>query len=967
MRKRTFLLLCIIFAAALSFKASAQIPGGSAPAEPLSAASEELIHGFREISRTLSDDGEAVILRHELSGATLEHAAFDDSEMAFGIGFKTIPENNTGVSHIIEHCLLEGSNRREESKPFTYYLNHSTATFLNAMTYHDFTFYAFASRDEYDYRKLMKAYLDGIFYPRVLMEEKIFQREGWRYEFSEDGQLALNGTVFNEMKGVYASDLAYLDFEINASLFPQTRQQFDSGGIPDEIPNLTYDDFLRTYTSNYDPSNALIYVYGKQNLDETLKLLDEEYLSGFSSSRIEPRLPMEKEPAFIKPAVKEALYPASEGKSDLSLNYVVCDRSDPCETAKMELFSELLSEGSDSILKREIADKGLAEEAWAQFNSMSSQCVLSIVMRGVLPGCRSIARDAAYGCLEAISKNGVSEDRLSSLLGKSKYSLANSKNQPHRGVDLGIEAIAGFIYGSRLNEETWLKALESFTQDYAKSAAQALLDNPHRTEVFLMPGGEKNGIWAEIQRNLEPAELDLMKKKAEEYSIWSGQPKNSASPTFAAPAKNKAPSAPKYSLINKGGATLVHTKLNTNGISSLHLYLDASRIPQPLIGYAQILAHTLGDFSFLPSEAKASLGDSSGWLAADHPYGSNRECHPRIHISIKAMDQNVNYMALSAASLLDPDVAPEKNAVKNYLLQAKAAMDYNYENAMPLSNCQGQLSCAGRYNYESSGPGYYAFISDLLQDFSQQWNRIEENLISVKKIALDSGNAVISFTGSDRAFNSFKSSSKPLTAALASRASASKGRRIEKSLEYDFPPLKKREEYARPLSQTQAVVQGGSLIEAQSECSGSFLVTASLLNYDYLWPKVRDEGGAYGVSVSVSHDGSVTVKSYRDPKPESTLAAFAGIPKYLEDLSVSYSDFIGVRNHVLANWDEQWQPYRLWDYGANVFLGVVDPEAMSRMRLEIQCAMPDDLRYDAKIWSKLLEQDIVSVGGKISS
>jgi Zn-dependent M16 (insulinase) family peptidase len=938
---RLLLLLCAL-ALALS---------GSKPQSGYS----KLIHGFRIAER----DGDVITYYHEASGARLKHVDRPDDELAFAIAFKTVPFDNTGVNHILEHCLFEGSTE-PGSKPFTYLVNHTSATFLNAMTFSNFTMYVFATRDEGESLKLAKTYLDCVFRPLCLEDEMIFRREGWRRELNGDGALALNGTVLNEMKGAYSSDLAYLRKESASSLFPQTPAQFDSGGYPEDIPKLEYDELLRVYTENCHPSKALFIAYGKQDIKGLLKLLDEEYLSSIDNHKAyeKPAL-MEKEPAFPNPVTHVEAYPATSGKTDISLNFVSCDRVDALETAKMELFASILQDGMGSPLKKATVEAGLAEEAWVEFSESGPQCYMSIILRGVDPQKLEEAKNAAFSSLESVSKKGVPQSSATSIANRCLYEIARRANDSRKGVSAAIDLVAEHVYGSAMTDDVYIKAAKEFGQKQVKEAASKLLATNHRSVVYLVPE-------LPLEDEQPAFDAEQVKAETEAFSDWLAEKANSvddANLTYEIVAKSKPPTFPEHESSDFGGMKLIHTKLDTKGISSLTLYLDASTVPQPLIGYAQILANVLGDFDSLPEASKASLGESAGCLAADHPFGNACEYTPRLHLNLKALDKNAGELAKAAAILLDPDAAPEKSAVKNYLVAAKSGMDLDYENVMPITDVQAQTSESGRYRYEMGGPAYHGFISGLLEDFESSWPRIEDNLISAKKAILDRGGVAASFTGSDEGLKKLKQNAVPLAKLLKSRAEVPQ----RPSIEYRFGELGKNTSHSWPLAQTQSAVLGGNLQRAGEEFNGAFLVTSSIVTYSLLWPKVRDNGGAYGVSVSANPDGTVFVKSYRDPSPVQTFEAAESIPEFLEKNTPSLAEFAGVRNHVLSCWDEAWRPNRLWDYGAKVELKLVDPAAILQIRKEIQAAVPEDCKSDSGIWKKLLEQGIRASGGRLGT
>ncbi|MDR3240311.1 MAG: insulinase family protein [Clostridiales bacterium] len=941
--------------------------GIAAGAGPGMGSADRGGYGFVEISRTSMPryDAEAVAYRHE-TGASVIYLANEDAEKTFGIGFKTVPPDDTGVNHIIEHCLLNGSSRAGGVN-FTYLINHSAATFLNAMTFSDFTLYALAARDSEEYRGLMCTYLDDVFFPKVLSDRRIFEREGWRR-----GQDGINGTVYSEMKGVYSTDKAYLERAVAQALFPHTPSRFDSGGVPEAIPQLTYENFVKVYEQNYHPSQALIFLYGKQDIQETLKLLDEKYLSVLTKQDPEqkPKIvhknafdknAFEKEAAFAEPARMNVSYPAREGRNTLAIGYVLGDRSDAVHASEMELFSDLLAGKADSPLNQAILSPALAENVYTEYNSMLNQCVLQIILEGVEAGKTDAAENGVYACLQQTARHGIPKEQIQALANRQAYFLASSQNQPRQGINANIEIMAGFVYGHPIGEKEYKTALKHLNQNLIQKSASALLQNQHRCVIWLSPSGAPSGNAAVATTT---ATAIAVRPDAENPAGAGGQspPLQAHERLRGYTTENTLPDPPIYTQEEAEGVRMIHTKLNTHGVSSLHFYLDASALPQVLLGYAQILASTLGDYDSLPTRYAVNLGELRGYFASDNLYGSEDSFTPRAHLAIKTRDAQVKELTAAAAYLLDPDLYPDKAAVKSYLLKTKSAMENEYETHMPWTDCLARISAAGRFDYEISGPAYFAFVQDLLQDFDQRWPSIAENIISAKKTIWSQNNAVISFTGSDRSYQIFRKNAAP----VLSRLTAVKPAQQRVSQNYDFPALEKHPHYESRLSQTYAILQGGSFQKAGRPYNGAFLVTASLINYDYLWPKIRDEGGAYGVNVMVTPGGAVLLRSCRDPNLSSTLSAYQGIPDFLKTFlsSAESAGYEGVRRHVLAEWDEQWQPYRLWDYGAKVELGLIDPEAIRQTRFEIQNARPSEAECDQYIWERILAQDIIATGGK---
>ncbi|MDR2649625.1 MAG: insulinase family protein [Clostridiales bacterium] len=903
-------------------------------------------------------DGRETHYRHISSGASVLYIENADTERAFTIGFKTRTRDDTGVNHIIEHSLLSGSTHYE-SKPFTWLLNHSGATFLNAMTFHDFTVYTLASRDETEYRKLITAYMNDIFYPAAILDEGIFRREGWR--LGEDGY---NGTVYNEMKGVYSTDDAFLRRAAYGALFPDGEYCFDSGGLPEVIPSLTYEKFKMAYDLNYRPENALIVLYGKQDINSVLALLDKDYLSQIPR-RMDNKdhLPISGCKVESSPPARwvYASYPAKDGISSMAISYAACDRSDPASAARMEILADLLDDRNAAVFG-DIIKRGLAARVHTEYNSMMEQCVLSIVLKGIDTSKAKEIKAMADTCLQRAADAGFDEKRVAAVLHQYTYNLAAVKNEAHRGIDAGIEAMSAFVYGQAVDESAYRKAIKTFDQAFIKEAVEnCLLNNPRTSAAVLSPEQPPAGQAASTR----PAQKVIAYTEPREMPFPIPDDQKDTAPLLKLKARQAdqiravaPPTPPAYRTDSRSGVKLIHTNLNTHGVSSIHLYMGASALPQSLIGYAQILAHILADEGVLPLDA--SIGEIQGYMSADKTMGYS-EFTPRLHLTLRGLDSDIPSMVKTYAALLDPGASPDKRIVRGYLTRVKLAMDSGFENQMPLFGCLARLSDAGLYEYEINGLMYYQFVTGLLSDFDHVWPDISNNLAAVKKTLLDDNDAVFSFTGSEDAYKMFRKHSGVL-AALFPESNKEASCPAGAPAAYNIP-APAVSVFPAALSQTYAVIQGGDLKKAGSSYNGAFLVTASLLNYDYLWPLVRDEGGAYGVNVSVLHDGPVLLRSYRDPHKEKTFGVYKGIPAFLRQ-PPDEEGFAGVRAHVLAEWDEQFQPHRLWDYGAETELGIINMDVLNRVRFEIIYSQPGDLKYDAEIWDKILKQGVTAVGGK---
>ena len=316
-----------------------------------------------EAKRIQELNADGMILEHKKTGAKLFLLSAEDENKVFCIGFRTPPADSTGVPHILEHSVLCGSEKFPVKDPFVELVKGSLNTFLNAMTYPDKTVYPVASCNEADFQNLMDVYMDAVLNPNISREKKIFMQEGWHYELSDpEGELTYNGVVYNEMKGVFSSPESVLDRYTRAVMFPDTCYGFESGGDPEEIVKLTYEDYLAFYRKYYHPSNSYIYLYGDMDMAEKLTWLDQEYLSKYERASIDSEIQVQK--TFREPVEREFFYSVSETEdldhaTYLSLNTSAGNELSPKEYIAFQVLEYVLLDAPGAPLKKALLDAGI--------------------------------------------------------------------------------------------------------------------------------------------------------------------------------------------------------------------------------------------------------------------------------------------------------------------------------------------------------------------------------------------------------------------------------------------------------------------------------------------------------------------------------------------------------------------------------------------------------------------------------
>ena len=328
---------------------------------------------------------EGFILRHKKSGARVAVISNDDDNKVFYIGFRTPAEDSTGVPHIIEHTVLCGSDKYPVKDPFVELVKGSLNTFLNAITYPEKTIYPVASCNDTDFQNLMSVYMDAVFHPNIYKHQEIFKQEGWHYELeSEDAPITINGVVYNEMKGAFSSADDVLQREILNSLFPDNTYSNESGGDPERIPDLTYEDYLDFHRRYYHPCNSYIYLYGNMDVAEKLRWMDEEYLSHYEEIELDSTVKAQK--PFEKPVEITKKYPISSAEPEedntyLSYNLVVGDILDRKLYLAFDVLDYALLGAPGAPLKQALIDAGIGKDIVGGYDSSTMQPVFSIIAK----------------------------------------------------------------------------------------------------------------------------------------------------------------------------------------------------------------------------------------------------------------------------------------------------------------------------------------------------------------------------------------------------------------------------------------------------------------------------------------------------------------------------------------------------------------------------------------------------------
>lgn len=450
--------------------------------------------------RTIEElKAEAYLLEHIKTGARVVILSCEDENKVFSIGFRTPPENSKGIPHILEHSVLCGSEKYPAKGTFVELIKGSMNTYLNALTFPDKTIYPVASCNDSDFKNLMGVYTDAVFRPNIYKSEEIFLQEGWHYQLdSRDSDLIYNGIVYNEMKGSFSSPEKILDQANMRSLLPSTPYSYVSGGAPESITDLSYEEFLSFYGKYYHPSNSYIYLYGNMDAAERLSWLDENYLGKYDKAGIDSEIPLQAPLNTMSEAVH--YYPVGEDEPErdntyLSYNILVGEAKDSELAIAFDILNYVVLGVPGAALKQAILDEGIAKSVSGAYNPSVRQPVFSIIARNSNQESKECFLRVIGDTLKELVKNGIDKDTLKAAINmfEFKYKEADFGSMP-KGLVYGFQVYNSWIYADKLPFEhlSFNKVFAALKEKASAGYFEGLLEryflnNTHNSLVQVIP------------------------------------------------------------------------------------------------------------------------------------------------------------------------------------------------------------------------------------------------------------------------------------------------------------------------------------------------------------------------------------------------------------------------------------------------------------------------------------------------
>lgn len=923
----------------------------------------------------------AKLLKHKKSGARIVLLSNDDDNKTFTVGFRTPPVDDTGVPHILEHSTLCGSKKFPVKDPFVELLKSSLNTFLNAITFGDKTIYPVASCNNKDFNNLMEVYMDAVFYPNVYIHEEIFKQEGWHYELEDkDSDIVYNGVVYNEMKGAFSSPERSAFRYAYASLFPDTTYGVESGGDPEFIPDLTYDQFKAFHTRFYSPANSYIVLYGNMDMDERLDWMDKEYLSKFDVIDTDSVIPYQK--PFDKPITKEYIYPV--GKEDdvnekyyYIYNAVIGDALDNKLKCAFDVLTYALMDSPGAPLKQAVLDAKIGKDVLCSYDSGMLQPTLNFGVVEAGPDKMDEFKKVIYNTLKDLITKGINKKSLLSAINYFDFKIRES--------DFG-RFPKGLVYTQNLLE-TWLyyedkpfvrfNTLEDLadlknkieTNYFEDLLEKYLLNNNHASFVTIVPSKtladekakELKEKLAKYKESLSDEQLDKLiadTKALKEYQSTPSNPEDLAKIPLLKRTDIDLKQKPIYNKeLNVENIKVVQHEIQTNGIGYVELYFNTDFIDQNLIPYISLLSNALGKvdtknykYQDLFNEIQINTGGISSWV---QPFTvGDHELKSYLIVSGKYIYNNKDKAFELIKEIINNSLFDNEKRILEIIQEEKSSMQMMCMNAghNVASNRALSYICPSFYVRDNiSGVGYLDFLKDAENNYSTKAKEIGQTLKKIAEYIFSKDNFIVSYTSVEDSIND----------QIVSLNKSLYNKDIEKH-EFKFVPDIKNEGLCTS-AQVQYVARVG--IFDKNKYNGAVEPFSVSLSYDYLWNKVRVLGGAYGCMGVITNTGVAKYVSYRDPKLAETNEVFENIPEFIDGFNPSEVELTKFIIAAIGDIDAPYSPKTTGSLHMSYYIGGLTEEQLQIRRNQIINATKEDFKALKPLYEEVLAQNVICVVG----
>ena len=902
----------------------------------------EKIYGFevKEKKYVREVEGDIIQMEHLSTGAQVVVIDNQDVKKSFLVGFRTIPKDSTGVFHILEHSVLNGSRRYPDKTMFVNLMKHSMAEFVNAITYPDHTVYPFCTENEKDFMNLTDVYLNAVFCPNVLTDKEIFEQEGWHFQCEDGKAPEINGVVYNEMKGVFSSLDSILEDEMSKAMFPETAYRFVSGGFPDTIPALSYEEFLEYYRTFYNASNCCIVLYGKMNTEQLFEYIDKVYLG--KMKRSEPAKPV----MLQKPVkgIRNKLYDKEKfGDQGVfaSCTYSLGDFDNRERmNAVYILMQAIMGEDEAPMKKGLIQSLGIPEIQYFIMDGIR-QPYLAVKIKNTDKETAGRLKTVITEQADRLCREGIGEELLVSAINRLEFWMREKGGGQPEGIEYVLDIAGGWAQGTGPCEmiefeETYRKMRTLVKEGYFESLLrEILLENDHEAEVSLEPL-EK----AEEKMQTEEETEDLPGLSADDLLPKKEEPLTRAE--------------------EESGITYLKQEIPSKGVAYQSCYFDISDLEPEKVPYAKLFSELLGSLPTrthsleeLVIEKNMWLGNIRAYLEAYTNTDDIRHVRLKFVMDISCLEQNLMRAVKLGEELLYDTILEHPEIILKRIRQSRMELERgfvtsgnSYASGRAAAHYMPEGAARERYN----GIHYYQFLGKLLKNFDADQGQMIRELKEIQEKLCRKSNLVMSFTGTEKAYGDFRQ-------LIAASGFCGSAREREPGWYQDKLLPGKSEAFIIP-SEVSYVALGGI-----GEYTGEDYLLGRMVSFDYLWAKIRAEGGAYGCQMSVLPNQSWAMSSYRDPNVKRTIEAFRSASSWLKDLELGEQELLNYKIGAVAGYDRTPKTYVQAKRMDSWYLRQEEPQVRAKVREGLLKASEEDLKNRRQAMESFAGEGTVCVLG----
>lgn len=933
------------------------------------------IRGFRidRIRESKEGGGNLVEMTHSATGAKLCWMNNGEENKLFSVGFKTLPEDSTGVFHILEHSVLCGSEKFPVKEPFVELLKSSMNTFLNAMTYPDKTLYPVSSRNHQDYMNLMEVYLDAVFKPAILKNPNIFYQEGFHIDTTAEKPV-FKGVVYNEMKGAMSDVDSILERTLQQMLFPDNCYGYNSGGDPISITDLTYEEFINTYKRYYHPSNSYFFLDGDIDIDKSLAMI-ESYLNDFreensrscTSAETYPNishenLDIKRQTHVVSDLSMPYEVTSDDDKAVVALGRIVGNYDDRGKILALNILCEYLADSNESPLTRAVLSSGLAEDLDIYTMDGIYQPYIMIVLRGAKENSEKDIKNLIRNTVSQILADGIEKDDITALTNQLAFRIRQLPEP--QAIYRASNALSSWLYGGDpllyINTDEATEELRNLINDgiIEKLASEIFIDTDNLSCLTLMPSttygkqklDEEEAKLAKMLAQMSDDEFNKLKRLNENLVQWQTKEDSSENlakiPRLSLDSINPDIKPFEISVSKYDEQVILNHKLNTNGILYITMYYKLTHLTIDELTKASILTELFSDLptenysvNELQREIKTYIGNLSFDIDILPNHDDKRTCIPCLKVKVAVLKENISHVSRLVNEILWHTKFDDDNLIMEIISQLDEDMK-----RQSVASGHKLAALVARSSYSAQDVAMeaisgYTFIEKIRNVRKSGENALDELREFISKRLLKhigKSNIIFSITSDEDQ----KETDDIISTFISSLPT---GISVPENAAY-----KAKEKTDSRIAITSAVshaVKAWDISSTGLKYDGSLSVASNIISLSYLWNEIRVKGGAYGGSMSASRTGKLICFSYRDPSPSKSLETYNHIAEFLN----AYCDNVGNSLDgfiisTLSQTDPLLSPEARGKFADDMYFAGLDHSKLIQMRSEILSTDAEKLR-----------------------